>query len=213
MAVKDSARLREAEQALARAEAALHEAASDLRSVTEVLYEPPEQITVVELAETSGLSTEAVVEFARAAGQMLGERSLSVEAARRGALLAVAADAWEGELGPLLSSAQVRELFGGVSRQRIGERLAARKLIALHDRAGRLQFPAFQFHDGRALDAVIAAFWVLAGATASEWTAASWCVAPDPGLDGLSPVAWARRGTDPERLEQVARQDAARLAR
>lgn len=63
------------------------------------------------------------------------------------------------------------------------------------------------------LDAVIAAFWVLADSAISEWTAASWCVASDDELDGLSPVAWARHGTDPDRLAQVARRDAARLAR
>ncbi len=40
MAVNDLARLRDAEQALARAEAALHEAASDVRGVTEELRGP-----------------------------------------------------------------------------------------------------------------------------------------------------------------------------
>jgi hypothetical protein len=44
-----------------------------------------------------------------------------------------------------MTSAQVRELLGDVSRQRVGELLRERRLIGLRDRAGRRRFPAFQF--------------------------------------------------------------------
>jgi hypothetical protein len=124
-----------------------------------------------------------------------------------------ARQAWESALGPLLSSAQVRELLGDVSRQRVDELLRARRLIGLRDRAGRRRFPGFQFSDGRPLEPLIAAFWTVADGAVDEWTAASWCATPDDALDGDSPAAWALAGQDPERLAHVARQDAARLAR
>jgi hypothetical protein len=135
-----------------------------------------------------------------------------VQAARRAALLAAAEQAWENELGPLLSSAQVRELLGDVSRQRVDELLRAHRLIGLRDSAGRRQFPAFQFNDGRPLEPLVSACWTVADAAVSDWTAASWCVAADEALAGRSPVQWARDGGDPELLARIARQDAVRLA-
>jgi hypothetical protein len=42
--------------------------------------------------------------------------------------------------------------------------------------------------------------------------AASWGAVEDDALDGLNPAAWLERGRDPERLLEVARQDAARRA-
>lgn len=127
-------------------------------------------------------------------------------------MLAAAEQVWENEIGPLLTSAQVRELLGDVSRQRVDELLRARRLIGLRDNAGRRRFPAFQFRDGRPLEPLVAAYWTLADGALSDWTAASWCVAPDEALDGRSPVQWARDQGDAARLARVARQDAARLA-
>src|SRR5919202_1550980 len=46
----------------------------------------------------------------------------------------------------------------GVSRQRVDERLRAGRLIGLRDRAGRRWFPGYQFHDGRPLEDLIAAY-------------------------------------------------------
>jgi hypothetical protein len=119
---------------------------------------------------------------------------------------------WEDELGPLLTSADVRTLLGDVSRQRVDELLRAHRLIGLRDRAGRRRFPAFQFVDGRPLQPLVDAFRVIAREAADDWTAASWCVAPDEALDGRSPAQWTREGRDPARLARVAEQDAARLA-
>jgi hypothetical protein len=118
--------------------------------------------------------------------------------------------AWEDELGPLMTSTEVRELLGDVSRQRVAELLRDRRLIGMRDAAGRRRFPVFQFHDGRPLEALVAAYWTVADA-ASDWTAASWCVSADEALAGLSPARWAREGRDPDQLAQIARQDAARL--
>jgi len=214
MTVKDSPGVLEV---LDRAEAMLRDVTSNLErtkaSVLEMASEKP-GVTVAELASEFHLSEEAVMAFVQTVGEVLGEdRSLSVEAARRGGLLAVASEAWENELGPLLSTAQVRELLG-VSRQRVDELLRSKRLIALTDGASHRQYPAFQFHDGKPLGSLVAAFWTIADEALSPWTAASWCVAPDDdALDGLSPVAWARGGHDDEELSRVARQDAARLNR
>ncbi len=212
MTVKDRA---EVFEALNRAEAVLREATSDVvertKAALEMIREKP-GITVAELASQFHLSEEAVIAFVQTVGELLGaDRSLSVDAARRGGLLAAASQAWENELGPLLSTAAVRELLG-VSRQRVDELLRSKRLIALSDSAGHRQYPAFQFHDGRPLGSLVAAFWTVADTAISPWTAASWCVAPDDdALDGLSPVAWARGGRDDADLARVARQDAARL--
>jgi hypothetical protein len=111
----------------------------------------------------------------------------------------------------LLSSSQVGELLGGVSRQRVDELLRSRRLIGLRDSGGRRRFPAFQFVDGQPLQPLISAFWTVADAAVSDWTAASWCVAPDDALEGLTPVEWARSHEDGERLQRIAHQDAARL--
>jgi hypothetical protein len=210
MAVKDR---EDAIAALGRSEAALREASSDLEQVRAALQESDaEGLTVSELSERFRISENALVEFARTVGELLGERPLSVEAARRAGMLAASAQAWENELGPLLDSAQVRELLGDVSRQRVDELLRTHRLIGLREQSGRRRFPVFQFHDGRPQAPLIDAFWTVAEAAANDWTAASWCVAADDALDGLSPQRWAREGRDPDQLARVARQDAARLA-
>ncbi len=191
-------------EALDRTEAALRDAREFISESSGT--------TVRELAEQFHMSEEAVLAFVQTAGDLLGERSLSVDAARRAGMLAAAAQAWENELGPLLSSAQVRDLLGDVSRQRVDELLRARRLIGLRDHAGRRRFPTFQFLDGRPLEPLVAAYWTVADGAVSDWTAASWCVSPDEALEGRSPARWAREGRDPDRLARVAGQDAARLA-
>lgn len=214
MAVKDRAELVEA---LDRAEAALREATADVQRTRETVVAAEEaDLTVRELARRSGVGEDAVLAFARTAGELLAEQTcatqatLSADTVRRAALLAVAGVAWEAELGPLLSSGQVRELLG-VSRQRVNELLRQHRLIALTDSASRSRFPAFQFGERGPLAVLIGVFWAVA-ASVNEWTAAAWCVAPDEALDGLSPLEWVRQGRDPQRLDRVARQDAARMA-
>ena len=211
MAVKDRQELIEA---LDRAEASLRGVTDDLKrtkaSVVEIAARSP-GITVRELADSLNLSEEAVVAFAQTVGQLLEGKALSVQSARRAGLLAVAGQAWENEVGPLLSSAQGRELLGDVSRQRVDELLRARRLIGLRDSTGRRRFPAFQFQDGRPLEPLVDAYWTVAGSAASDWTAASWLASADEALDGRSPVQWAREDRDFDRLARLARQDAARL--
>jgi hypothetical protein len=125
--------------------------------------------------------------------------------------MAVSEDVWEKELGALLSSAQVRELLGGVTRQRVDEMLRSKRLIGLLDSSGRRRYPAFQFRDGRPLTAVVDAFWVMTGAV-GEWSAAAWCTSPDPALDHRTPARFAAADGDRARLMLLAQRDAARLA-
>lgn len=125
--------------------------------------------------------------------------------------LAAASQAWENELGSLLSTADVGKLLR-ISRQCVDELLRSKRLVALLDSTGHRRYPAFQFHDGHALRSLVTAFWTLADAAISPWTAASWCTAPDDALEGLSPVAWARGEQDAAQLARVAHRDTARLA-
>lgn len=212
MTVKDSSDLVEA---LDHARSALREATFDLERTKDSVLEMVREktgTTVAELAEQFHLTEDAILAFVQTVGELLGaDRSLSVEAARRGGLLAAASQAWENELGPLLATSEVRELLG-VSRQRVDELLRSKRLIALSDSAGHRRYPAFQFHDGRPLQPLVVAFWTVADASIDPWTAAAWCIAPDDGaLQGLSPVAWARGGRADSNLARAARQDAARL--
>lgn len=203
-------------EALREAREALREAADQLEALNASLAQSGvgnAELTVSELAEHYNLSAEAVRAFAQTAGELLDGEQLTVADARRGAMLAAAGVAWERELGPLLSSGQVAELLGGVSRQRVSELTQGRRLIGLRERSGRRRYPLFQFDQGRPSEALIAAFHTIVDAGLDEWSAAGWCVRPDPALDGNSAVQWTRASRDPERLAQVARQDANRFAR
>lgn len=200
---------------LDRAERSLRDAERELASARDrvlALGEEPAERTVAQLAARLGVDGEGLGAFVQTLHELVGERPLSVRAARRAALLIAAEEIWEGQLGPLLSSVQVRELLGGVSRQRVDELLRGGRLIGLSDSSSRRRFPAFQFRDGRPLAPLVEAFWTVAGSTESDWTAAAWCTAPNEGLEESSPVAWAARAREPERLVAVAGRDAARLA-
>jgi hypothetical protein len=201
---------------------ALDQRLEELRELTRSLEQARDAIAglcqddahaaVRDVAERYNISDEALIAFVENAGELLNGKELSVEDARRAGMLAAASAAWEHELGPLLTSAQVRELLGNVSRQRVDELLRSRRLIGMSDRSGRRRFPLFQFRDGRPTETLVAAYWTVADGGADEWTAASWCVAPHPALDGSSPVQWSKSDGDAELLVRVARQDAARFA-
>ena len=197
---------------LARAQAALLEATRGLEEAM-AAEQGREAARKAVADQFANVSEEAARAFLETVSTTLRNRPLSVEAARRGALLAVAADVWEDELGPLLTTVQVGELLGGISRQRVDERLRGRTLIGLRDSGGRLQFPSFQFVDGHAVPPLVEAFWAVSDGAGDGWMAASWCVTPDDALGGASPVAWIRDGGDTARLAAVARQDAARFSR
>jgi hypothetical protein len=165
-------------------------------------------------AEAEALSAQeaAGVAFVEALGEVLGERPLSVQAARRAALAAAAATVWEDVVGPLLSGQQVRELMGGVSRQRLEQLAGSGRLIVLEERSGQRRYPAWQFgEDSRPLATLVAAHQrLVTDGEMSPWSAASWCVHEHDQLGGLSPLDWALAGRDPDYLALVAGRDAAR---
>ena len=165
-------------------------------------------------AEAEALSAQeaAGVAFVEALGEVLGERPLSVQAARRAALAAAAATVWEDVVGPLLSGQQVRELMGGVSRQRLEQLAGSGRLIVLEERSGQRRYPAWQFgEDSRPLAALVAAHQrLVTDGEMSPWSAASWCVHEHDQLSGLSPLDWARASRAPDYLALVAGRDAAR---
>jgi hypothetical protein len=205
--------------ALRDAEATIVEAMRELetsleRKLEEVLTALLTEIRRIrELLGKFEVSEEAVVAFVQTVSDLLGGKPLSVKDAQRAGMLAASGTTWESELGPLLTSADVRRLLGDVSRQRVDELLRSRRLIGLRNSSGRRQFPLFQFEDGQPMAPLVNAYWTVADEAANDWTAASWCVAPDSALAGSSPLQWTKAHKDPERLLAVARQDASRLAR
>jgi hypothetical protein len=150
--------------------------------------------------------------FAQTVRRLIGDGELSPEAARRAALVAVSEAVWGEQLGPTLSSADVADLLGGVTRQRVSELAREHRLIVLREGSGRARFPAMQFRDGTPLQPLVQAFWIVAHAPVDPWTAASWSGSPHDALEDLSPAQWAREDRDAERLLRVAARDAARLA-
>jgi hypothetical protein len=154
----------------------------------------------------------AATAFAATLQEVLGDRPVETEAARRAALQAAAELVWEDTLGPLLSGQQARELLGGVSRQRLDQLVKAGRVIALEERSGARRFPAWQFRDGGVLETLVAAHREFVDVGESPWAGAAWCVHSHPQLAGQSPIEWAVGGGAAERLELVAYRDASRLA-
>ncbi len=165
-----------------------------------------------ELAAGVPAPSPAELAFIETVRETLGdERRLTPEAARRGALLAIASQAWDDAFDGLLDSADVRELLGLRSRQAVDARLKAHALIGLQDQAGRWRFPAFQFDGPAVTTPLVDAYWgVIAGL--EPWAAASWCVSAHDDLDGLSPRQWIAEHGDQDRLNLVVDRDAARLS-
>ena len=100
-----------------------------------------------------------------------------------------------------------------MSRQRVSERVRRGTLIALRAEDGRLSYPAWQFRgvDGTILNPLVKAHAVMAE-TGSDWSAASWCLADNSELEGVSPATWASERRDEATLLLVARHDAAAAA-
>jgi hypothetical protein len=164
----------------------------------------------------------ALAEAAKTFEQTLGELGISgrernVNAAalgRRAALLAASDLVWRKQLGPMLSSKQVRELMGRGTRQSVSELARRKRLLALPGEDGRLSFPAFQFgRNGERLPALERILTVFDGAVESPYTVASWFVTPESALGGKTPAAWLRAGRAPEPVLEAAQRYAERLRR
>jgi hypothetical protein len=115
------------------------------------------------------------------------------------------AQEWSGHLGGLLDAAAVARHLDTTEGGAV-ELAGQGRLIRLHTSAGEVVFPGFSSAPACHRQPL----WRrVAAAPVSPWTAASWCVAPDPNaLDGTSPAEWVG---DPDRLLQAADRAAARL--
>lgn len=187
--------------------AAVHEALERVEEARDALEHADEELRIL------ALHGEAALAFAETLSEVLGDRPLSVENARRAAFIAAASTVWEGAVGPLLTGEQVRELMG-ISRQRVAQLAGERHVIVLEEQSGARRYPAWQFGPRRRpLAALVAAHRTLVeDGYMSGWSAASWCVHEHPELGGRSPRDWATAGEDSDRLALVARRDADRAA-
>jgi hypothetical protein len=144
---------------------------------------------------------------------ILPTAEIDVETARRAARAAAADLVWKAHLGGELWTSLGVAKHLGVSRQRVSERVRKGTLIALRAEDGRLSYPAWQFRgaDGGILDSLVKAHSIVAE-TGSDWSAASWCVAEHPELEGVSPATWTAEHRDDARLLLVAQRDAGAAA-
>ena len=137
----------------------------------------------------------------------------AVELGRRAALLAAAEALWRDHLGPLLDLKQAQRMLGVGTRQALSDLVRRRRLLRLTKRDGENLFPAFQFdRSGRPFPVLPRVLQAFEGAVSSPWAIASWLSAPEPALDGRTPVEWMRGRGDEDRLVQAAERYADRLA-
>lgn len=121
---------------------------------------------------------------------------------------------WEGQLGPLLASAQLRSLLGGISREALAQRVKRGTLLALRDQRGKVRYPLFQLDESAATPypQVPALIKLFRDRGLSSWELATFMTTPQPELSDRSPVDWMRSSGNEQLLLAVARESAATLA-
>lgn len=122
---------------------------------------------------------------------------------------------WEERFGPLLTSAEIRNLLGGISREALAQRVKRGTLFGLRDERSRVRYPLMQLDEEartplKGLPALIKLF---RGLDLSGWELASFLTAVQPELDGQPPTAWLAEGREPELVFAVASEAAETLAR
>jgi len=119
---------------------------------------------------------------------------------------------WARVLGPVYTTASLRPLLGGVSRQAIEDRIKRGTLLALTTADRKRVFPAFQFDDDfrpiPGLSDVLAAL----RPAGEDWTIASWLTHPHPGLGDTAPIEWLRAGHPADRVLAIAQTTGKRWA-
>ncbi len=158
----------------------------------------------------SVVETEAAVQFDQTLKE-IGAEHLSPQAGRQAALVAAAGLVWEGHLGKLYSTGELKDVMG-VSRQAINERVQRGTLFALRQSSGEYAYPAFQFdHQGQPLKPIIDVLPLFPEEIADRYTVASWFVSSQPLLEGNTPVDWVAKKRSTETLMESARRVAVRL--
>lgn len=123
------------------------------------------------------------------------------------ALLPPAApNALDTEIGPFYDTPGVETLLGGVSKQAVEARRKKHTILSVKTSDGRWAYPTFQFTGSDVDPALVPAIRAFRGAPA--WSAALWFVTPNPDLDEVTPLEWARSGRPAEALSASARRTA-----
>lgn len=145
------------------------------------------------MAADPALLDRTVEEFRRTLTEIGGQPSSADDAealGRQAAMVVLAGSAWERALGELLTSAEARVLLGGVSREALRKRVANGSVIALHDDAGLVRYPRWQFDaaSGTPFGVVKKLNEVFVDAGLEPWMLASFATAPQPELGDRTPV-------------------------
>jgi hypothetical protein len=148
----------------------------------------------------------------RAEGRSLADLGSPEELAGRMLAVVPEPSPWDNQLGPVLTTAGVARLLGGVSRQAVAERRRRRTLLALRTADGELVYPVFQFDRGDVLPGLADVVACFAGAPVDDWTLAGWLTARHDELDDESVPSWLRAGGDVATAITVARTAAGRMA-
>lgn len=118
---------------------------------------------------------------------------------------------WRAQLGELLRPDEAASALGTTTEQ-VERLVAVGELLAL-PAGDTVLLPAFQFADGEPLRGLADVLAELRPVVETPFTIASWLTGPQPELDGQTPAAWLRRGSDSVRAVIAARRFAALLVR
>lgn len=173
--------------------------------------------TLMPMAANPALLDRTVEEFRRTLTEIGGQPSSADDAevlGRRAAMVVLAGGAWERALGELLTSAEVRVLLDGISREALRKRVLSGSVIALRDDAGLVRYPRWQFDaaSGVPFGAIKKLNALFSEAGLDSWALAAFATAPQPELNERAPIE-AFVDEDPEPLLTAARRAVAELTR
>jgi len=94
------------------------------------------------------------------------------------------------EIGTVYDTSAVMKVLGGVSRQAVEDRRKKHNILALKTKDRSWVYPTFQFEDGSVDPRLRPAIQALGQGPA--WSVALWFCTPNPDLEDLTPLQWAR---------------------
>jgi hypothetical protein len=125
--------------------------------------------------------------------------------------LAAVHEPWIGYFGMLLSKDEVQQRLGGVSGVEMDHLVDTHQILALPVKPGELAYPEFQFAKAGLVPVVATILAILEPVVESPYMIAAWFITPQPVLNGDTPSQWLKKTRNPKRLEEAARDSAARL--
>jgi hypothetical protein len=112
-------------------------------------------------------------------------------------------NALDAEIGPFYDTAGVETLLGGVSKQAVEARRKKHTILAVKTSDSRWAYPTFQFTGNEVDPALVPTIQAFRGSPA--WSAALWFVTPNPDLNEMTPLEWARSERPTDALVASAR--------